>query len=266
MLRSRDLMLCVPGRTLVRGFNLVIKRGERWAVLGRNGSGKSTLIHALSGIAPPAGGEIALDGVPLSQMRRRKLAQKLGVLLQIEDSAFWGSVGEYVMLGRHPHSRSLLGFSMQDEAIAARTLAELDLGQLRDRPFGTLSGGERQRARFAQVLAQEPDFFLLDEPFQHLDLRHQIEMLALIGRLAGQGKAVVMVVHDLFWVGHFDRALLLLDDCQAVAGAASELVTEESLSRLYRCPVRAVQDGGARYFVPEALGGTMYNSMTNTVL
>lgn len=254
MLRCQDLTLRVPGRTLVRGFNLLIERGERWAVLGRNGSGKSTLIHALSGIAPPAGGEIALDGVPLARMRRRGLARKLGVLLQIEDSVFWGSVLEYVMLGRHPHSRSLLGFSAQDEAIAARTLAEMDLGQLRHRPLSTLSGGERQRARFAQVLAQEPDCFLLDEPFQHLDLRHQIEMLALIGRLAGQGKAVVMVLHDLIWVSHFDRALLLFDDCQAIAGAAFELVTEDSLSRLYRCPVRAVQDGGARYFVPEALG------------
>jgi iron complex transport system ATP-binding protein len=256
MLACHGLTLTVPGKTLIRNLDLVIRPGECWALLGRNGSGKSTLLHALGALASPAAGSVSLDGAPVDQYRRRTLAQKIGVLLQTEDAVFWGSVLEYVLLGRHPHSHSLLGFSSEDEAIAGCALNETDLQGLGDQAFATLSGGERQRARIAQVLAQQPHYLLLDEPLQHLDLKHQIQALSLVRRLAkNEGRAIVMVLHELLWLSEFDRALLLFDDGDIAAGQASELLTRERLERLYCCPVRVVSDGAVLYFVPGGAAG-----------
>ncbi|HMJ49955.1 MAG TPA: ABC transporter ATP-binding protein, partial [Burkholderiales bacterium] len=69
-----------------------ISPGTCWGILGQNGNGKTTMLHALGGLHEPADGSIALDGRPLRNYTRRQLGQSLGMLLQEEDSWFWGSV------------------------------------------------------------------------------------------------------------------------------------------------------------------------------
>ncbi|MBI3068384.1 MAG: ABC transporter ATP-binding protein, partial [Betaproteobacteria bacterium] len=114
------------------------------------------------------------------------------------------------------------------------------------------SGGERQRARLAQTLAQDPQLYLLDEPLQHLDLRHQLQALTLFERRArGSNRAVMMVLHDLLWPARYcSHALLIHDGGEVVTGAAHEVLTADNLKRLYGCALRAVDDGAGRVFLP----------------
>src|SRR5258708_30418828 len=171
MLQAAGIGLSGGGGELVRALDLSLAPGAFWSPLGRTGSGKTSLILALAGLRSPQAGTIALDGVALAAHRRGELARRIAVLLQDEETDFWGSALDYVMLGRYPHSRSNWRRDEEGAALARRWLAELDLADRAAQAYRTLSGGERQRARIAPVLLQDADILLPDEPLQHLDLR-----------------------------------------------------------------------------------------------
>jgi iron complex transport system ATP-binding protein len=253
MLRCTDLTLAVPGRELFRGLTVAFEPGQVWAVLGRNGTGKSTLIHALAGLAAPAAGEVALDGVALTRVAARDRARRVGVLLQMESGTWWGSVLGYVLLGRFPHASRLGGYTREDEAHAHAALAEVGMAEFATRKLVTLSGGERQRVRIAQILAQQCGIVLLDEPLQHLDLAHQALVLGIIGRgVREHGQTAVMVLHEPLWIGRScTHALILNTDGSTAAGPAHEVITRERLERAYGCALREIGDGDGRSFVPD---------------
>jgi iron complex transport system ATP-binding protein len=245
MLEATGLALSAGGRELVRGLDLSLAPGQCWALLGRNGAGKTSLILALAGLRPPQSGAIALDGVPLSAVRRRDLARRVSVLLQDEDSDFWGSVLDYVMLGRYPSSRSVSSMRVWDRdeeglARASGLLAELDLAEREAQAYRTLSGGERQRARIAQVLVQDADILLLDEPLQHLDLRHQAQVMRTLAARAAEGKTVLAALHEPAHAArHCGFSVLLYDAGRVSLGRSSDMLIQANLEALYRCRLEA---------------------------
>ena len=244
MLETARLGISIGGRDLIGALDLSLAPGAFWSLLGRNGSGKTSLILALAGLRAPQSGAIALDGVALGAHRRGELAQRIAVLLQDEQTDFWGSVLDYVMLGRYPHSRSAWSRDGEGAGPARRWLAELDLADRAAQGYRTLSGGERQRARIAQVLVQDADILLLDEPLQHLDLRHQAQVMRTFSRCAASGKTVLAALHE---PGHAARhcgfAVLLYDAGRASLGRSSDMLTQANLEALYQCSLEAAGTG-----------------------
>ncbi|ABB74186.1 iron complex transport system ATP-binding protein [Nitrosospira multiformis ATCC 25196] len=261
ILQTRNLTLQHPGTILCRDLNLTVNPGECWAILGRNGCGKTTLIHALGGLHPPKGGQdagqdpsVTMAGKALGQWSRRELARNLGILLQDEPGEFWGTVHEYVLLGRHPHAASLVGWQAVDLEMTARAIEQMELAGLADRLLVTLSGGERQRARIALLLAQSPKCYLLDEPLQHLDLRHQLGTMILFSELAKRGSSIAMVLHDIGWAVKFcNHALLLFDDGHAMSGSIDEVLKRDNLEALYHCNLEEFIAGRQHHFFPQAV-------------
>jgi iron complex transport system ATP-binding protein len=245
--------LQVPGRVLCRDLSIEFNAGEVWAVLGRNGAGKSTLLHALAGLASPAAGRVEMTIEHVSVDASRARSRAIGVLLQIEDGNYWGSVGEYVLLGRYPYTHPLKGYSAHDLEEAKAALESLDLMAYAQRRFTTLSGGERQRVRIAQIFAQGPRVYLLDEPLQHLDLAHQAQVLRLIATRAHErAHTVIMVLHEPLWITRAcTHAVILSGDGRAHCGRADELLTRERLEYAYGCKLREVEHGAGRSFVPD---------------
>lgn len=252
-LSCEDLTLSLPGRTLCRDLAFTIAPGDMWAVLGRNGSGKTTLMHTLAGLQAHGGGSVRLNGAALAARTEKQRAREIGLLLQQEEGRFWGSVLEYVLLGRYPHVSAWSAWSSEDERSAVTALDGVALASLAERSFDTLSGGERQRARIAQLIAQSPRFFLLDEPLQQLDLNHQIRVLELFRDLTRrEARAVAMVLHDALWPGRYcTHALLLHDNGEVLAGPARDMLTRENLERLYGCRLTELAHGEGSYFVPK---------------
>ncbi|MEW6312820.1 MAG: ABC transporter ATP-binding protein [Pseudomonadota bacterium] len=244
MLACANLSLGYPGKALCLDLKWGMRPGECWALLGQNGSGKTTLLHTLGGLRTPLAGVVTLDGKALYDYPRRDLARRVGVLLQHEDYGFWGSVTDYVLLGRHPHRRSPFGWSEEDRHIAEEALAQVDMSWLAGRPLDTLSGGERQRARLALLLTQQTGICLLDEPLQYLDVRHQVQTLELLRGLTDAGKAVMLSLHDVSWAARYcSHALLLHDDGTAESGKSEEVLTRARLEHLYRCAFEEVGGG-----------------------
>jgi iron complex transport system ATP-binding protein len=253
MLSCESVRLSVPGRVLCRDLSVRFGAGEVWAILGRNGTGKTTLIHALGGLETPAAGRIALDGRALETLPARDRAREIGVVLQMEEGTFWGTVEEYVLLGRFARVNPWSGYSADDVAQARAALESLGMTAFFDRRFSTLSGGERQRARIAQACAQMPRVFLLDEPLQHLDLAHQAQVLRLLaGRARTSGETIIMVMHEPFWIGRgCSHALVFDGDGSAAAGRAEEVLTRERLEHAYGCGLTEVPHAEGRSFVPD---------------
>jgi len=256
MLRIEALRLGYPGRTLVENLSAELCPGELWAVLGRNGSGKTTFLHALAALLQPLAGRVMLGDTVVGAFPRRKLARHIGLLLQEESTEFWGSVQDYVLLGRYPHATGPFGFSEQDERIARDELDAVHLGGLRHRAYASLSGGERQRARAAALFAQQPVIFVLDEPLQHLDLPHQVALLERLSKQAReQGAIVIMALHDLIFATRYcSRFLLLYGDGHYSFGAPGQIVTADVLSQLYGFPLTEVNIAGERLFLPAREG------------
>lgn len=251
-LACKALALTAQRRALCRSLDLDIAPGELWGVLGPNGSGKTTLMHTLAGMREPDAGTVLWSGRPLASYASRVRARHVGLLPQHEQAEFWGTALEYVLLGRYPQAESPLAWQDVDVSKSLSALEEAGVAALAERAYGTLSGGERQRVRIAQLLAQEARCMLLDEPLLHLDLHYQGHILTLMKRLAGQGRAVVMVLHDALWAARACSHALLLDGAGGTSsGTTSEVLTREALERLYACSLREFVDGGSRYLVPE---------------
>ncbi|MFA7282729.1 MAG: ABC transporter ATP-binding protein, partial [Sterolibacterium sp.] len=138
-----------------------------------------------------------------------------------------------------------------DERIALAALAAVGLAGLEQRQVSSLSGGERQRLAIATLLTQQPRLYLLDEPLAHLDLGHQIAILELVQRYAGENRAgFILALHDVnLALRYCRRALLLFGDGRWIAGPSMEVLTAENLSALYGHPLRAIEAGATRYFI-----------------
>ena len=234
------------GRDVLKQTSFDIREGEFVGLLGANGAGKTTLLRAALGLLALGGGAIRVLGRPaargtqgvgyMPQTRAAFASARLTGRTMIETAA----------MGAH------FGFSRLDKATRHDVDAALDLVDARDlarRPVADLSGGQRQRLLLAQALLGKPKLLLLDEPLISLDPAQQSAVVAMVGRLRSElGVAVLFSAHELNpLLSHIDRVLYLGAGAAAI-GSVDEVVTGETLSRLYGAEVEVVRVGG-RVFV-----------------
>ncbi len=251
VLATRDLIIDVPGREGGTPLNITIEPGQVWGVLGPNGAGKTTLLHTLAGLNAPRSGSVQLNDSALGQLRRRHVAQRLGLVFQDRQDGFPATVLETALIGRHPYLSPWQMEGADDYARAEAALERLDVAHLRDRLVSTLSGGERQRVAIATVLTQAPNVWLADEPTNHLDLHHQSAVMALMADQAAQGQAVIMCLHDLNLAARWcDHVLLLYPNGEACWGPRDSMLVPSALESLYRQKLAVVEVDGAPVFVP----------------
>ncbi|MEE4186550.1 MAG: ABC transporter ATP-binding protein [Gammaproteobacteria bacterium] len=236
-LQCHDLTIEVAGRTLVADLNLTAAPGQLICVLGTNGVGKTLLLHTLAGLRPAGHGTITLCGSPLASLPRKAIAQRLGLLLQLHDDAFPLTVLETALTGHFARTGWRGWHRGAERRAALAALAAVDLAGFEARSITTLSGGERERLAIATLLVQNPQVWLLDEPANHLDPRHQLAAFELLRRQADSGRSVMATVHNPALAMRFaDAALLLFGDGSWAFGPATELLTIEQLEKLYDTP------------------------------
>lgn len=252
LLATHGLCVGIAGRIFCRDLAISVQAGECLAILGRNGAGKSTLLSVLAGLRKPQAGEVLVDGATYASLGARATARIRGWLPQSRSEAFASTVLETALIGRHPHLARWDWESATDARIARQALAAVGLGDLVQRDVHTLSGGERQRLSIASLLTQAPRLYLLDEPLAHLDLNHQMAIIELLAGLTRDGQtACAMVLHEPGLAARFcSRALLLFGDGTTQQGRCDEVVTSDSLTRLYGYPLREIGEGPQRWFMP----------------
>jgi iron complex transport system ATP-binding protein len=213
--------LAPGGRRLLGSVTLAAAPGETLGLLGPNGAGKSTLLRCLWGALKPAEGRVLIDGRDAAHMPARERARLVAAVPQETPPDFALSVREVVETGRTAHARSLFGGDAAGHAAVDAALDRMRLSPLARRPFAALSGGERKRALIARALAQQPRALILDEPANHLDIRHQLEVMALLREL---GATVIVAMHDLELAARFCDRLAVLSHGRLVAEGSPETV------------------------------------------
>jgi iron complex transport system ATP-binding protein len=250
MLSTVALGVQIGSCRVVNGLELAIEAGQFWGILGPNGVGKTTLLKTFAGVHPPFQGTVRLGDQALEALPRRAVARRLGMLMQNTQYAFDARCEQIALVGRHPHLKPWSRETRADRALARQALREAGLLDLADRSCMDLSGGESRRLALATLLVQDPDVLLLDEPTNHLDPANQVGILdVLIGKVRDQDKAAVMALHEInLATCYCSHVLMLYGDGEWEAGPTHELLTEDNLSRLYRCRMRLVDDGRQRVF------------------
>ncbi|WP_067478948.1 ABC transporter ATP-binding protein [Actinomadura hibisca] len=245
ILQTRGLAFRHGERRVLTGIDLAVGAGELVALVGVNGSGKSTLLRLLAGLLAPEAGAVELDGVPLARLSRRRIARRVAVMHQTMPPVPGLTVRRLVRQGRYP-TEGPLGM-LRQHGHDARTDEAMELtgvAHLADRVLDTLSGGERQRVRLALALAQNADVLLLDEPTAHLDVRHQLEMLALVRDLrAARSLTVVTVLHELDHAARFtERVVALHRGAVHADGPPAEVITPGLLAEVFGVAGRVAMD------------------------
>jgi iron complex transport system ATP-binding protein len=245
-LRAEGVGFTIGDRWLVRDATLAVAPGQLVALVGPNGSGKSTLLRLLAGVWTPSAGAVTLDGRPVGRLPRREVARAVTLVPQDTHIAFPFSVRELVAMGRHAHRGRFEREGAADREAIARGLARADVEALADRDATTLSGGERQRVLIARSLATEARHLLLDEPTASLDVAHALDVLALCRRLADEGHALAVALHDLNLARRFATdAALLRDGAVVASGAAAEVLTPAAVGAVFGVEVSVARTGEA---------------------
>jgi len=250
LLDCKNVCVSVPGRSLVEGLEMSLRRGEILAVLGQNGTGKSLTLTTLAGLRTPDHGQILLRGENILQSNRLLTARRLALLPQVIDDIFPATVIDTALIGRHPHIGRFRWESAADHAIAIEALRTMGLDAMLTRDVLTLSGGERRRLAIAQVLTQSPEVYLLDEPTNHLDPQHQLDTLQVFRRAADSGAGVIASMHDANMAVRFaDRCLLLYGNGRWELGPSQDVLTSSKLSDLYGTSMEAIDWRSHKLFV-----------------
>jgi iron complex transport system ATP-binding protein len=237
----QNLSVRKGGKPILEDISFTAPQGKVTGLVGPNGAGKSTLLAAMIGLTPATGIALFSDN-DLPHMGRRDRARMTAFVEQSVSTEERLTVREVVALGRIPFEAPWQAEpTAEDNAIIDAALAESGMSSFGARRFSTLSGGEQQRVQLARALAQQPQLLLLDEPTSHLDIRAQLQLLALLRRKAHGGTTIVLALHDLNHALRFCDHLVVLGSGKVAAeGPPAAILTPALLLGIYGVHARVL--------------------------
>ena len=210
-----------------------LKNGDILTILGINGAGKTTLARCILQFIINYKGTVLVDGIPMKNIPIRRRADVIGYVASNDISNYDITVLDYISLGLAAKMDYLSCPSDEQYQSIKKLCIKYNFQDFLNRKIKHLSQGERQMISVMRVLAQDPEIVVFDEPTAALDLKNQKDLIELMICMKKQGKIVIQISHNpnhAFQVG--GKALLLFSD-KTTYGDVCDIITSESLSKLY---------------------------------
>ena len=248
MMELKHISAGYPQHPVLEDISLTFPAGQVTVLVGPNGCGKSTLLRVAAGLMELERGEVRLDGRNGRDMSRKEFARHVALLPQSRSTPEI-PVGSLVLHGRFPYLGYPRRYSAKDRQAARRAMELTGVLELERESVSRLSGGQRQKVYLAMAVAQDTPILLLDEPTTYLDIAHQLELLHLARTLAGEGKAVVMVLHDLNLALTCAHRVVVMESGRLIqVGTPEEVCDSGVLERVFGVKLRRVEvDGTTQY-------------------
>jgi ABC transporter. len=220
---------------VLQDIDFSVEKGDCLAILGTNGVGKSTLLKCINRILKPQSGAVYIQEDEIFKLSRNELAQKVGYVAQKHEGARL-TVFDAVLLGRKPYIK--WDASPKDMEVTHRVLKLMELEDYSLRYLDELSGGELQKVVIARALAQEPNILLLDEPTSNLDLKNQVEVIAIIKKVVKEQQiAAIVTMHDINLAIRFADKFIFLKNGTIFAAGGVEIITPKNIESVYSVSV-----------------------------
>ena len=233
--RTDQLTVGYDGKPLIREINIQLKKGEILTLIGPNGAGKSTILKSITRQLATISGTVYLDKEKMAKMTNKEVSQKLAVVLTERMRPELMTCEDIVATGRYPYTGTLGILSAEDKTKVKKSMETVHAWDLKDRDFTAISDGQRQRILLARAICQEPEVMILDEPTSYLDIRHKLELLTILRKMAKEnGITVIMSLHEIDLAQKIsDQVICVKGDRIAEFGDPEEIFTEATIRDLY---------------------------------
>lgn len=250
MLKIEEICTGYDGQEVLHGISAGIEAGRITVLAGPNGCGKTTFLKSMIGLVSKTSGEIWIDGKKIEEYSAQMLAKKIAYLPQKRNVPDI-TVRKMVLHGRFPYLDYPRRYRAEDLKIADQALQQVGMEAYAEQNLKQLSGGMQQKVFIAMALAQDTPVILMDEPTSFLDIAHQIRLMETVRKLAEQGKAVVLVLHDLAMALRMaDQILVLREGRMCVQGTPEAVYKSGVLGEVFGVKVKRVstEDGWQYYY------------------
>jgi manganese/zinc/iron transport system ATP- binding protein len=236
-------------RPVLTDLTFNIEAGDFLGMVGPNGAGKTTVLRAILGSLKPLNGTVTR----VQNIRFGYVPQRDSV-----DYNFPLKVLDVVMMGRYDRIGLARRPGKHDKQRAMAALEHVGIAGLADNFLSDLSGGQKQRTLIARALVGEPTVLVLDEPTNGMDLVSTTQILGLVRELHDRDNlTVLMVSHALNEVANYVRRIALVMEGQFRIGTVDEIMTEETLTQMYRIPVQVDSFSGHRVVLAKRSGSAV---------
>jgi iron complex transport system ATP-binding protein len=220
---------------VLRNINAKIYKGEFVGIVGPNGSGKTTFLKLLAKILKGNKGNIFYKGRELKKIKNIDYAREVGYLPSEIKLTFDMKVKDFLILGRYP----FIGrFKKEPEDVIYRTGEIFNIKNFFEKKMSQLSEGEKQRIYIAQLIVQNSETILLDEPTSHLDIGYQFGIMDILKALNNNGKTIICILHDLNLSACYCSKIILLNKGEVYKiGSPEEVLTYENIEVVYNTKV-----------------------------
>ena len=223
------------GKPLIEEVEIMLRKGEILTLLGPNGAGKSTILKSIARQLSLIAGTVRLDGEDMRTLIGAELSKKMAVVMTKRLRAELMTCEDVVATGRYPYTGRFGVLSKDDHQAVENAMELVKVTELRDLMFDRISDGQRQRILLARAICQEPEIIILDEPTSFLDIRHKLELLAILKKMVLEKQmTVIMSLHELDLAQKIsDQVICVHGDHIEKYGAPEEIFTSDYIRKLY---------------------------------
>lgn len=234
-IQMKELSVGYNGEALIHDICIDIQKGEIVTLIGPNGAGKSTILKSITRQLKLIGGTVAITGKQLSDFSHKEFSLQMAVVLTERLQPELMTCHDIVATGRYPYTGRLGILSLEDEKKVDEAMAAVHASDLGNRDFNAISDGQKQRVLLARAICQEPDIIVLDEPTSFLDIRHKLELLSILRKMAKEKHiTVIMSLHEIDLAQKIsDKIICVKGDHIAHYGRPEEIFYEQQIRELY---------------------------------